>query len=124
VAEIDPFQQERTVDVLPVWHEAAERLVHGLGGACVVVRKAARDEQQERPCEVRPAPFGPGVAWLAAGEHRGDPALVDDPPPLGLPELGRLVEQIAVHLPADHGIALEQPLDHRVGGGHGAGDDT
>jgi hypothetical protein len=47
-------------------------------------------------------------------EKLGDPAGLDRPASFCLPRLGRLVEEVAHHLPANDGVPGEQPLDDRV----------
>ena len=73
----------------------------------------------------------PGLAWFAAPvgrreagaagpepvgilerEEAGAPALVLHSRSLGRDLVGRRVREIPQHLPADGGIALEQPIDH------------
>ena len=113
MAEIDALEQEGAVHVL-VWRdepvdECAER---GLGG-WVTFGHAERDEQQQRPGRGGPATGRPLAVRTPAVEQRRDPAFLDRAPPLLLPDRGRLVEQVAHHLPADRRVALEQPVDDR-----------
>ena len=51
-----------------------------------------------------------------AAKELGHPARFYGPAPLGLPDLGRLVEKVAHHLPADNRIAGQEPVHNRVVG--------
>jgi hypothetical protein len=100
VAEVEALQQRGAVD--PVGRDEAIEGPHERP-ACrgVVLRDSEGDEEQQRPHPRRPASGRPfSVAPLVAEEF-GDPALLEHPRPLALPRLGRLVEQVALNLPAD-----------------------
>jgi hypothetical protein len=48
------------------------------------------------------------------GKQLGDPPALERPLLLGLPDIDRLIQQVAHHLPADDRVAGEQPGDHRI----------
>ena len=87
-------------------------LERGLGGR-VTFGHAAGDEQKQRPGRGRPAAGRPFAVRTPAGEQLRDPAVLERALPFLLPDRGRLVEQVAHHLPADRRVALEQPVDDR-----------
>jgi hypothetical protein len=122
VAEVEAFQQSRAffrgVRDDPVEHALGIRARVG-----VILRQAACDQQQQRPDRVGPPALRPLPALAPTLEHPGHPAVLDGSSSLPLPDRGWLVEQIAHDLPADDGIAIQQPLDHGVIVRHG-GDDN
>jgi len=107
VAETDALEQEGAFAHFAARHEPAEQTVCVGCGLGVILGQAAGDEQQQAPRRVRPAALRPVALRQPVFEHRGDPALVTHAPALGLPDLGRLLEQVAHRLPADHRVALQ-----------------
>ena len=73
-----------------------------------------QDVERVRPV-LRQGIAGPQAVRRLEGEESRAPALRRDARPLGRDDLGRLVRQVAHHLPADRGIGVEQPVDD----GHG-----
>src|SRR5699024_1735524 len=73
-----------------------------------IVEEAGREEGAAGP--------EPGGGVLAV-QQRGPVPLLRDPGPGGLPLLLRGVEQVALDLPAQRRIGVQEPVDH-VGGSH------
>ena len=115
VAEIDALEHELPVDVLAGRHEAVEQPLKGRLGGRMILGEAESDEQQQRPRRGGPATLGPLAVGALVCEELGRPARLGGAPALGLPDLDRLVEQVAHDLPANRRVTLEKPLDDRVG---------
>ncbi len=113
VAEIHALEQERAVDARSGRHEPPEQALdrRTSGGMAF---GAERGEQQRRPGSVRPTPFRPLAVGSPKPEELSHPAALDHSSSFLLPCLGRLVEQVAHHLPEDRRVAFEQPVDHRL----------
>jgi hypothetical protein len=63
----------------------------------------------------RPRPAAPPAVGRLEGQQASTPALVGDAGALRGDGLGRLVGQVAQHLPADRRVGIEQPVDDRHG---------
>jgi len=114
VAEIDPLEHERAVDVGTGRHEAIEQSLERRPRRRMILGYAARDEQEKRPRRGGPPSLRPTAVRALVCKKVGDPARFDHACPLGRPGLGGLVEQVAHRLPADDGVTREEPLDGGV----------
>jgi hypothetical protein len=111
VTQVDALEEVGAVDLLAGWDEAVEEADQSRSRRRVPFRDAERDEEQESPRGRRPASGGPLSVSAPAREQLGSPPFLERALPLPLPRLPRLVEQVAHDLPANRGVALEQPVD-------------
>ena len=112
MAEVDPLQQVRTVDVLPRRDESIEQTLERYARGWVVFGDPIGDEQEQRPCRGRPTPLRPLAVESLMCQKLCHAAGLERPGSLSLPRLRWLVEQVAHDLPADCGVARKKPLDH------------
>ena len=59
MAEVDPLEHERTVDLLSGRHEAIEQTLERSTRGRMALGEPARDEQQQRPRRGRPTSLRP-----------------------------------------------------------------
>ena len=113
MAQVEPTEEDRAVDLPPGRHEAREETFDRGPNGRVILREPERDEQQQRPRRRGPTALRPLAVGALMGEQLRRPARLDYPPARSrFPGVGRLAEQVAHHLPAHGRVAVEEPLDH------------
>src|SRR5262249_29992549 len=114
VAKVHALEQASGIDLDRLRHEPVELLLCVRSAGWVVLRQAARHEEEKRPYRVGPTPFRPAAVGALSTDHVCHPAVLDGAAPFFLPYASGLVEEIAHDLPANDGVSLEQPLDDRI----------